>query len=145
MNKLLGRARKPTAFCLCNFPYPVNTTSLKAPSHSNLPSTVAVILRQLLLYLCATGQYPPTLQALADYVFGILKYISSLFSEVSLDFRPISQTFCRSLRLIWAFFAVMCNLHVNFLSSIRPRYFTSFLLVIVLRILLNMDSRFSGL
>jgi hypothetical protein len=53
-------------------------------------------------------------------------YKSSLFSVVSLDFLPISQYICRSLRLIWLFFAVMCGLHVNFCSSIRPRYFTSF-------------------
>ena len=57
----------------------------------------------------------------------IALYKSSLFSIVSLDFLPISQFICRSLRLIWVFFAVMCGLHVSFWSSIRPRYFTSFL------------------
>ena len=74
----------------------------------------------------------------------ITLYKSSLFSVVSLDFLPISQFICRSLRLIWVFFAVMCGLHVNFWSSIRPRYFTFFLLVVVFRLFLELDSQFSG-
>ena len=45
----------------------------------------------------------------------------------SLDFRPINQFICLSLRLIWVFFAVMCDLHVDLWSSISPRYFTLFL------------------
>jgi hypothetical protein len=42
-----------------------------------------------------------------------------------LDFLPISQCICRSLRFIWIFFAVMCDLHVSFWSNIRPMYFNS--------------------
>jgi hypothetical protein len=51
-------------------------------------------------------------------------YRSSLFSVVNLDFLTISHFILRSLRLIWVFFAVMCDLHVSFWSIIRPRYFT---------------------
>ena len=57
----------------------------------------------------------------------IALYKIRLFSIVSLDFLPISQFICRTLRLIGVSFAVMCGLHVRFWSSIRPRYFTSFL------------------
>ena len=74
----------------------------------------------------------------------IALYKIRLFSIVSLDFLPISQFICRTLRLIGVSFAVMCGFHVRFWSSIRPRYFTSFLTVVVFHLLLQLDSQFSG-
>ena len=55
----------------------------------------------------------------------IALYSSSLLCIDKLDFRPMSQCICRSFRLIWVFFFVMCSLQVSERSRVRPRYLTS--------------------